>query len=311
VSHAVVVLGFHRSGTSMTTRLLQHLGVALGPPEEMLAADPADNARGYWEPEWMIELNEDVLVALGGSHLAPPQMPLGWECDPRLDGLRARAGELLDRTFAGAPLWGWKDPRTCLTFPFWRALVAERAERLSFVVCVRSPAESVTSMMARPYYPWMGAADFGDLWLEYTGKALLETAAEPREVLFYEDLLADPVGELERIAALLEVPMPDDGVLQAGVEHELRHHVRSALDTATAGDLPLAARTAYLALRAARDARRSAGGTPELAEALELVAVEHALAMIAARDADRLAAAAQERVVAERLAAGMWEGPPA
>jgi hypothetical protein len=312
MSSAVVVLGFHRSGTSMTTRLLQRLGVALGPQEEMLAADPADNARGYWEPEWMIELNEDVLVAIGGSHLAPPLMPPGWECDPRLDDLRARAAELLDRTFAGAPLWGWKDPRTCLTFPFWRSLVAERADRLSFVVCVRSPAESVTSMMARPYYPWMGAAEFGDLWLEYTGRALLETAAAPREIVFYEDLLADPVAELGRIAALLAVPMLDAAVLRDGVEHDLRHHVRSALDTATADELPLGARTAYLALRAARDARRSAGaGTPELAEALELVAVEHALAMVAARDAERRAAAAQERVVAERLAAGMWEGPPA
>jgi O-antigen biosynthesis protein len=300
MSHAVIVLGFHRSGTSMTTRLLHRLGVGLGPEEEMLAADPDDNARGYWEPEWMIELNEDVLVAMGGSHLEPPDMPAGWERDPRLDRLRARAAGLLDRTFAGAPLWGWKDPRTCLTFPFWRALVAERAERVSFVVCVRSPAESVTSMMARPYYPWMGAAEFGDLWLEYTGRALLETAAAPRVVVFYEDLLADPVGELARIAALLGVALPDAELLRADVEDGLRHHVRTALDTAVAG-----------ALRAARDALRFPGATPELAEALELVAVEHALAAVAARAPREPEAPDEHALVADRLAMGMWEGPPA
>jgi hypothetical protein len=80
--------------------------------------------------------------------------------------------------------------------------------------------------------------------------------------------------------------------------------VRSALDTAAADELPLRARTAYLALRAAHDA-------PQLSEALELVAVEQALAMIAERDVERRAAAEEERVVADRLAVGMWEGPPA
>jgi hypothetical protein len=309
MSHAVVVLGFHRSGTSMTTRLMHLLGVALGPEEEMLAADPDDNALGYWEPEWMIELNEDVLVALGGSHLDPPGFDVDWERDPRLDDLRIRARELLARTFSGAPVWGWKDPRTCLTWPFWRPLVAERAERVSFVVCVRSPAESVTSMMARPYYPWMGAADFGDLWLDYTSRALIETAAEPRCIVFYEDLLADPVAELERIAALLDRPLPAPATLRAGVEQGLRHHVRSALDTAAADELPLAARSAYLALRAARDARRAGGGTPELAEALELVAVEHGLTTIAARPPREPEAPDAVQLAAERLAMGMWEQP--
>jgi hypothetical protein len=311
MSHAVVVLGFHRSGTSMTTRLLHMLGLALGPHDEFLAADPDDNARGYWEPEWMIELNENVLVALGGSHLDPPAPDVDWAGDPRLAEHRALARECLDRTFAGAPVWGWKDPRTCLTLPFWRPLIAERADRVSFVVCVRSPAESVTSMMARPYYPWMDAQDFGHLWLQYTGRALLETAADPRAVVFYEDLLADPVGELERIAAFLGLEMPDAERLRAVVEHGLRHHVRTALDTAAADELPLCARTAYLGLRAAHDARRgAAAGTPELAEALELVAAEHALAAWAGR-ADPEPVVDETALVAGRLAMGMWEGPPA
>lgn len=294
MSHAVIVLGFHRSGTSMTTRLLNMLGVFAGPEAEMLPAGPG-NVHGYWELEWMNELNDEVLMALGGSVLDPPD----WHWSPRLDELRARARERLDRSFGPAPLWGFKDPRTCLTLPFWRDLLAERAERVSFVVCVRSPAESVSSMKVHDFYPEMPAADYGGLWLQHTGRALLETASDERVTVFYDDLLADPVGELERLAAAFGLPAPGPEVLHGGVDRGLRHHVRSALDTAVEYELPLAVRTAYLALRAARDARRG-GGTPELAEALELVAVEQALA-----------AWAEQNAVAERLAVGMWEGPPA
>lgn len=297
MSRAVIVLGFHRSGTSMTTRLLSMLGVDLGPEEEMLPAGPG-NVHGYWELEWMNELNDEILEALGASALDPPGNGVDWRWSPRLDELRVEARERLDRSFGSAPLWGFKDPRTCLTLPFWRELLAERGARVSFVVCVRSPAESVRSMKVHDFYPEMPAAEFGGLWLQHTGRALLDTAGAERATVFYDDLLADPVGELARLAAAFDLPAAEPDALRDGVDRGLRHHVRSALDTAAEDELPLAVRMAYLALRAAQDARRAGSGTPELAEALELVAVEQALV-----------AWAEHCAVRERLAVGMWQGP--
>jgi hypothetical protein len=42
----VCVLGFARSGTSLTMRLLDLLGVELGPREDLLPAIEAENPRG-------------------------------------------------------------------------------------------------------------------------------------------------------------------------------------------------------------------------------------------------------------------------
>jgi hypothetical protein len=65
MSGPVCVLGFGRSGTSLTMRLLHLLGVEIGPQEDLLAPGEADNPRGYWEPRWMGGLNDEILAKLG------------------------------------------------------------------------------------------------------------------------------------------------------------------------------------------------------------------------------------------------------
>jgi hypothetical protein len=58
------------------------------------------------------------------SHsFAPPHLVDGWQLRPELDALRRSAVDTLERVFP-AKKWAWKDPRNCLTLPFWRHLVA-------------------------------------------------------------------------------------------------------------------------------------------------------------------------------------------
>ena len=40
------------------------------------------------------------------------------------------------RILAAAPVWGWKDPRTCLTLPFWQDVIGS----IRYVICIRNPA---------------------------------------------------------------------------------------------------------------------------------------------------------------------------
>src|SRR3954463_15298504 len=114
---AVCVLGFHRSGTSMTTRLLNLLGVELG--GDLLPANH-DNPRGFWEPRWMVRLNDEILSAVDASYMVPPRLDAPWDT---LEALRARAGALLDDNLGEFSLFAVKDPRLCLTWPFWQPLV--------------------------------------------------------------------------------------------------------------------------------------------------------------------------------------------
>src|SRR5574343_1947848 len=60
----VLILGMHRSGTSMLTRLLNIAGYAL--PTELIGATK-DNQTGHWEPVVLNTLNQDFLVRIGSD----------------------------------------------------------------------------------------------------------------------------------------------------------------------------------------------------------------------------------------------------
>ena len=59
----IVVLGMHRSGTSVVTRGLQVLGVDLG--TRLLAAEQGVNDKGFWEDMDITAFDVDLLCALG------------------------------------------------------------------------------------------------------------------------------------------------------------------------------------------------------------------------------------------------------
>src|SRR5437899_1224414 len=117
VPQVICVLGMHRSGTSVLARVINLLGVHLGPAERLMKASPW-NPRGFWEHEGIVNINDEVLSRIGGTWDCPPVFTAGWHESRDLDDLRDRAWRLIAEDFAGAPLWGWKDPRACLTLPF-------------------------------------------------------------------------------------------------------------------------------------------------------------------------------------------------
>ena len=60
-SPLVLVLGMHRSGTSLLGGVLQHLGLAL--PGDVIAADK-HNPAGYFEWDQIVEIQENLLIDL-------------------------------------------------------------------------------------------------------------------------------------------------------------------------------------------------------------------------------------------------------
>lgn len=201
MSCALCILGMMRTGTSAVAGVLDLLGVHFGPEERLLEPNMA-NPSGFWEHKGVIALNDELLVRLGGSWHTPPAASPGWHESPAFDDLRVRALELLGTDLVKVGAWAWKDPRTCLTLPFWESLVPS----LVAVICLRDPAASARSLsrmgwavvdrMEQPYETAL------DLWLEYTTAAFEGTAGRERLVMFYDDLLDDPVRQSERLATL-------------------------------------------------------------------------------------------------------------
>lgn len=285
----VCVLGMHRSGTSLITRILNLLGVDLGPEERLLDPEP-DNPLGFWEHRAFVELNDEILEMLGGGWHQPPAFGPGWETSPALSGLRGAAVEMIRREFGRSELWGWKDPRACLTLLFWKLLIPG----MRYVICLRNPVDVARSLARRDGF---SVEKSGRLWVEHVEASLRHTAGEERLILFYEDVMADwtrPLPELSRF-----IGEPDAAAFELAqtavwevVRADLQHHRSSIRDVVDHSDLPEAAKALYLVLR-----ERVAGseGFPEIrAEALAGVEAFGASSR-AARRALRRSSANSER----------------
>jgi GT2 family glycosyltransferase/glycosyltransferase involved in cell wall biosynthesis len=242
------ILGMHRSGTSLVSRLVNLLGLDLGPAEKLMPPQP-DNPSGFWEYRPFVEINEQILVRLGGSWHQPPKLPLGWETSAGLADLRRQARALVAQDF-GRGAWAWKDPRACLTLPFWRQLLPP----LRYVICLRNPAEVAQSLRQRDRFT---TAKSIELWHLYTCSSLQHSADGPVLFLCYDDLLEDPEAEVRRLAGFVGREVERAGVREF-IQAELRHQRTSLLDTVDESELAFPAKALYVALRLFVNERRKA-----------------------------------------------------
>ena len=296
-SPAICILGMHRSGTSAISRILSLLGVHLGAPSALL--EPFDdNPKGYWEHSRIVQINDDILGRFGGRWNVPPVFPDGWAGSAEVADLRDTARQLVATEFAGQPLWGWKDPRTCLTLPFWQEVIGP----VRYLLVVRNPAAVVASLYKRDR---MSALDSEGLWLAYLQASLTHTAGHPRSFVFFDDLLGDLTGELRRLAQFIGRPevAEDPGLRRTitdFIENELWHHRRSAEDLIRDAALSFEVKGLYLAILAHAAEQRSNARQPEAAIAgqVDLLADEALRAWTRAR----ALAAEREAIDRERMA---------
>jgi hypothetical protein len=224
----VVVLGMHRSGTSVVTALLHRAGLAFGRDPRFDRGGPA-NPRGFWEIQALTRTNEGLLRALDGEWSAPPDLANGWPTDPRLMPLRPGAERIFRRSMP-ARAWVWKDPRLCLTTPFWQALGVQTS---AAIVVVRHPSEVLASLAARDgLEPRLSAA----LWERYLHGAVASARGLPTVIVSYGTVLADPVGwtaaTRDRLAGIGMTlgDLAPDGVVASTVDVRLRHTHRGSAD---------------------------------------------------------------------------------
>ncbi len=171
----LVILGMHRSGTSMLARLLEQVGFAVGSKEELLAAQ-ADNPLGFWERRDVVALNNDILSRQGTAWYGPRVTE-----DAGI-GFQKQIEELV----AGFERpWLLKDPRMVLTWPEWERTMDDAA----VIFLHRHPLAVGRSLQRRNGFP----LSYGvSLWEYYNRYVLSRLAGRQYLCLGYEQLLADP-----------------------------------------------------------------------------------------------------------------------
>jgi len=180
----ICVLGMHRSGTSCLTGITQKFDVELGE----VFTENLYNKKGNRENGRIVYLNDHVLNTNGGAWNSP--VPVNnWT--PEEAGERdSIIAELQGRSAAN---WGFKDPRSLFTMPFWLEAINEPR----FIGTFRHPHRVALSLHSRDKTP---LEEGWELWHAYNLR-LLELARQYDFAMTDFDLppeeyLDDAIGKL-------------------------------------------------------------------------------------------------------------------
>jgi hypothetical protein len=229
----MVVVGMHRSGTSMCSNMLHMLGADMA---DSIHAAPA-NAKGHWERPRLVDMNDAIFGFFRRQWGSPSHvldMPEHWLADPRVHEVRDRAAAWLQPRVDGLRPFGFKDPRTTVLLPFWHQVFAQIGADPRYVFCVRDPAQVARSLHLRDGME-RGQAEYR--WLTYNVEAIAALGATPACIVPYEAWFDRPQETAARLARHVGLPEPSAAAVREVIDAGLRHD-----DAAIAPASPLAAR---------------------------------------------------------------------
>ncbi len=209
----------------MIAKTLRLGGLWFGDDKDFISP-ASDNPEGFFEHERLVRLNDELLEATGGAWDLPSGTgPLAVD-DPRVSRFADRAREAIG-ALSEHGHWGWKDPRICLTAPFWLDLVPSQ----KFIVCVRHPVEVAMSLKRRNQTSYALALS---LWEKYYA-TVLEAVPSKRRLITHFAAYFDPSRrEIDRVLDFANLPRKDRSKTNTGVNPELRHQ-RAHISLAEAG----------------------------------------------------------------------------
>ena len=195
----VLILGMHRSGTSLVAKAAQVAGVALG---GHLMAPARDNPKGFFEDTDVFDFNQRLLDEIDMRWDIPSLLLENHWGSPDYGPWVAEAASLLENRTQRRRLFGMKDPRLCLTAPIWLKAAEKAGLTPSFIVVVRNPLDVARSLKVRNEFSLRkGLA----LWLSYNYLLLdlLLKHAGRRLFIEYQNVLLHPREEVARLHDLL------------------------------------------------------------------------------------------------------------
>ena len=197
----VVVGGMHRSGTSALAGALAAAGVNFG---RNLKAAAEDNAKGFFEDEAIVALNEELLEKIFQS----------WDsCTPiASDVIRAalfptefdQACAIVLSLSDTKLLSGIKDPRLSLLRGFWNEVFAHCGVQTITLLCLRHPIEVAQSLYHRNRISLTKSCA---LWLKYTISALQSAntlRSPPPLIIDYQQAIEAPSVIFQQVLNALE-----------------------------------------------------------------------------------------------------------
>src|SRR5271166_2260810 len=197
----VLVLGMHRSGTSLCSHILSAFGLDMA---DDIRAD-ATNARGHWERWEIVEFHDRILSLFNRDYLGRFHdfaLPVAWWADPRVAQIRREIVAFLEERM-GDGYFGFKDPRTVRLMPVWHQIFNELELVPKIVLCLRNPAQIARSLNARDGLD----LEIGEyLWLVHTIDFFRYVNKFDFCTVEYEEWFNNPSANIEKLQKFLDLP---------------------------------------------------------------------------------------------------------
>ena len=259
---AIIVFGMHRSGTSLIAGILHELGAAV--PANLLAADDG-NPTGYWEGQYVVDLNDEIVASVGQTWRSWQGIPINWYESEDCGVWTDRAAALVRDEFDDDQLVAIKDPRTALLAPLWLAACDVSFTGTKVLLTLRNPLECAASLSKRD---GLTQAAGLAMWLRYTLDAERATREYDRAFVSYYDALGDWRAFAGRLAAELHIEWPSSIEAAAPAIDEMlsggrRNHTVSS-DSLNDPTIPVWVARAYSLMQLAETRPFSAAELSEL-----------------------------------------------
>lgn len=115
----IIVVGCHRSGTSLVAGLLHHSGLKMGGDSVFRPKPSTANKKGFYEDIRFRKINDKILKFNRYDVKS-------WRTDiPTIKGNKPLRREIRDLLGQMGDQVGFKDPRTCLTWHIWQPFLPE------------------------------------------------------------------------------------------------------------------------------------------------------------------------------------------
>ncbi len=206
----VIVGGMHRSGTSAMAGMLHANEVIMGKDEDWYPPPMKENPKGFYENVRFRRVNDRILKE--NMYKVKSFIPSIPEIKvTKNEKIRDKMKELITE-FMAHTNWGWKDPRTCLTFGSWYSVLEELGllGDLKVVFMMRPSVDVANSMKSRGNKETHYDGQFDDLAIVYVGRLRdeLGKCGIPPYYVEFHDLLHHTKDTVDNLQTFLGINLP-------------------------------------------------------------------------------------------------------
>ncbi len=208
-----VILGMHRSGTSLGTRILSSHGLSIG---DNLIAGQTDNPDGFFENAAIVACQQKMETALSREHYSPQgthPFPEDWLLHPEVCKQKEQLKQIITEELAAntAPLWAFKDPRSLRFLPLWQQIFQELDLQPAYILCLRDPHAVIQSLWRRNAHPH---SQIELLWLIHFLEGLEQLDIRDTHIIHYENWFTSPTKQFRAAIKALGLELPPGKVLK-------------------------------------------------------------------------------------------------